>query len=71
MNTGLNVQVGCALCGNLAACICGLRERHDPSCRFLRAASLSIELECTHGYQACPECDPCDCHPRVEEVGVR
>jgi hypothetical protein len=51
----------CTRCGNLVHCTCSLAKRHAPTCRFLRAATLSVELACDHGFQACPVCDPCDC----------
>lgn len=52
---------GCQTCGNLVACTCSLAQRHKHDCRFLKAARLSVELACSHGFQACPECDSCDC----------
>ena len=64
------VFVGCKGCGNLATCICALRKKHAPTCRFRRAAELSFELACDHGLQACPECDPCTCGAGESE-GVR
>jgi hypothetical protein len=54
--------VFCPDCGLIRdGCVCSARREHKPGCRFLRAASLSVELECHHGFQACPICDPCDC----------
>jgi hypothetical protein len=50
----------CIVCGHVT-CVCGLRLKHRKGCRFLRAAELSVELACDHGFQACPICDPCDC----------
>lgn len=58
------------VCGNLATCTCQLEVKHKAHCRFLRAAKLSVELACKHGFQACPECDPCDCGAGEKE-GVR
>lgn len=51
----------CAGCGNFCTCTCDLAKKHKARCRFRRAASLSVELACEHGYQACVKCDPCDC----------
>lgn len=51
----------CATCGNYATCVCELKKKHKRTCRYLRAAMLGIEIECEHGFQACPKCDPCDC----------
>ncbi len=61
----------CVRCGNLVHCTCTLQERHQPGRRFVRAAMLSVELACEHGYQACPLCDPCSCEPKREEKGIR
>lgn len=61
----------CPGCGNLVTCTCGLAAQHDATCRFRRAAELSIEVACPHGFQACPRCDPCDCGYTGPIVGVR
>ena len=59
-------------CGNLVACTCKLERRHGPDCPFARAAKLAVELPCPHGFQACPECDPCSCGAEVApEEGIR
>jgi hypothetical protein len=50
----------CPGCGYVT-CVCEIRTKHSDGCRFRRAASLSFELECEHGLQACPICDSCDC----------
>lgn len=62
--------LGCPACGNLVACVCALRREHASDCRFRRAAELSVELACDHGYQACPTCDPCTCGVGATE-GIR
>jgi len=36
-------------------------EEHDENCRLRRAATGSIGIECEHGYDVCPICDPCTC----------
>lgn len=53
--------VACPGCGNLVECTCDAEKKHKEDCRYLAAMRLSVELECEHGFQACPECDPCDC----------
>lgn len=63
-------EIFCGDCG-FFACVCQLRNRHDKGCKFLRAAVLSVELACEHGYQACPICDPCTCDPKRCEKGIR
>lgn len=51
----------CRGCGHLA-CVCGIIEGHpDPECRFRRSATCPVPIECDHGYDVCPECDPCTC----------
>lgn len=39
---------------------------HVPECKFRIAASGPIAIECEHGYDCCPKCDPCTC-PKEEE----
>lgn len=56
-------------CGYIT-CICWVFEKHEEGCRFRRAAALKVELACDHGFQACPECDPCTCGAG-EDTGVR
>ena len=34
---------------------------HDPDCNFLRAMRGTMLVECEHGYDVCPRCDPCSC----------
>jgi hypothetical protein len=34
---------------------------HRDGCRYLWAATCAVGIECEHGYDACPICDPCDC----------
>lgn len=58
-------------CGNLATCTCEIEKKHKKGCRFLRAATLSVELPCDHGLQACPTCDPCTCSPPIAAEGIR
>lgn len=53
--------LGCAVCGNLVSCTCGIERTHAGDCRYARAARLSVEIACKHGFQACPICDPCTC----------
>lgn len=51
----------CPTCGHFA-CVCSIRTQHpDPTCKFRIAATGSIAIECDHGYDVCPKCDPCTC----------
>lgn len=54
------VYIGCP-CGNLVSCTCQIETQHAKNCRYRRAATLPFDLECEHGFQACPVCDPCTC----------
>lgn len=62
----------CPVCGNLCSCTCELNKIHKKECRFRRAATISVEIPCDHGFQACPICDPCECEgvPKPTE-GIR
>ena len=50
----------CLVCGHFA-CVCEIRRKHDEACRYRRAAAGSVAIECEHGYDVCPICDPCTC----------
>lgn len=52
---------GCEKCGHLA-CVCDVIAAHpDPQCRFRVSATCAVPIECEHGFDACPTCDPCTC----------
>ena len=52
---------GCIKCNRLA-CVCDVRAAHpNPRCAYLIAVTCAVPIECEHGYDACPECDPCTC----------
>lgn len=38
-----------------------LRIPKAAECRFLIAARCPVAVECTHGFDVCLECDPCNC----------
>lgn len=46
---------------------CDAKKSHSADCRYLRALSCSVGIECEHGRDVCPTCDPCDC--KKEKVG--
>lgn len=58
------------ICGHVA-CICKVIQTHKVKCRYRMAAQLSVELPCTHGFQACPDCDPCTCGANVDLKPLR
>lgn len=53
-------------------CVCGFRKcvvanHPDPKCKFRRSILCRIGIECEHGYDCCPTCDPCTCLSRPAE----
>ena len=34
---------------------------HLPACRYRKAVRGKVGVECEHGYDVCPTCDPCTC----------
>lgn len=34
---------------------------HAPDCQFRIAETCAIPVECEHGHDCCPICDPCTC----------
>ncbi len=49
-------------CGHIA-CVCNIEQNHAVECKFRIAATGSVAIECDHGYDVCPICDPCTCDP--------
>jgi len=37
---------------------------HKRSCKFRAALVSSAAIECEHGYDVCPKCDPCTCEEK-------
>ena len=56
--------VGCAVCGHLA-CVCATKAAHADGCAYRRAVTCPAAIECEHGYDVCPTCDPCTCNDNV------
>ncbi len=42
---------------------------HDRDCKFFRAATCAVGIECPHGRDVCPLCDPCLCAPKEKKWG--
>jgi len=59
------MDVGCDTCGHLA-CVCAILKEHEEGCRFRLAAACAVPIECDHGYDVCPQCDPCSCSCSVK-----
>jgi hypothetical protein len=55
-------DIDCPRCGYLA-CVCRIKAEHEEGCRFRIAAAGAVGIECDHGYDVCPTCDPCTCSP--------
>lgn len=51
---------GCPKCKHLA-CVCETLKEHHEGCLFRLATTCSIPIECDHGFDVCPTCDPCTC----------
>lgn len=58
------VKIGCKTCGHIA-CVCRINGAHEDGCKFRRAAACAVGIECEHGRDVCPICDPCTCAKRV------
>jgi hypothetical protein len=53
-------------CGHIC-CVCALLKNHHPLCSF-KMASAGVGVECGHGRDVCPICDPCTCDIFSDEV---
>ncbi len=53
-------SVFCPLC-HQCPCCCGVRRNHAEECKFRRAVECPVAIECEHGLDVCPTCDPCTC----------
>lgn len=47
-------------CG-LISCACKEARTHERDCNYRRVLLLRVGIDCEHGYDTCPICDPCDC----------
>lgn len=54
------ITIGCTTCGFIA-CVCKIIEKHKPDCRYRKAATCVVGIECDHGRDVCQICDPCTC----------
>ena len=36
-------------------------KKHQANCPYLRAQRCPVSIECEHGWDVCPICDPCTC----------
>lgn len=52
--------VACPGCQHIA-CVCEIRRAHEVACKYRIAAAGAVPIECDHGRDVCPLCDPCTC----------
>ncbi|MBG6211569.1 hypothetical protein IWQ49_006257 [Labrenzia sp. EL_126] len=57
--------INCTACGHIA-CVCAILADHQEACRFRLAATSAVGIECAHGRDVCPICDPCSCGEKTE-----
>lgn len=50
----------CITCGHFA-CVCPVIRDHAEDCKYRRAVACAVAVECDHGLDVCPICDPCTC----------
>lgn len=55
-------EIGCKVCGFIC-CICQVQKEHEPGCTYRLSMQCPVGIECDHGYDVCPICDPCTCKP--------
>ena len=57
------------------ACICRVLASHAAWCRYRTAMTCAVGIECEHGRDVCPACDPCTClefsHPEILRLSYR
>lgn len=54
-------------CGQIT-CVCVTVRAHREDCKFRFAIAIPVGIECEHGYDVCPTCDPCTCDARREDL---
>lgn len=52
--------ITCKTCG-FFSCVCAAAREHEEGCRYLGAMRCPVSIECQHGFDVCPKCDPCTC----------
>ena len=41
---------------------------HKKNCPYYRAMTCAVGIECAHGYDVCPMCDPCTCDDKKNKT---
>lgn len=62
MDENENTTPNCT-CG-MIECVCAQVAPHVEGCRYRRSMLCPVAIACEHGYDVCPECDPCTCPPK-------
>jgi len=52
-------DLNCA-CGQIQ-CVCSHVKGHKVKCKFRVSTLCAVPIECEHGFDVCPQCDPCTC----------
>jgi hypothetical protein len=50
----------CDACGFIC-CVCAIRAAHKKGCKYRTSMECPVGIECEHGFDVCPICDPCTC----------
>jgi hypothetical protein len=58
----------CKKCDHFA-CVCNILATHNEKCLY-RLATTGVAIECEHGYDVCPRCDPCTCEEIPQPSGA-
>lgn len=53
-------RIGCGKCDRID-CVCDILTSHVDGCKFRLSATCPVAVECEHGRDVCPKCDPCTC----------
>ena len=54
-------------CGHIA-CVCAVARAHGRECRYRKAVTCAVGIECECGFDVCPKCDPCTCSSKENET---
>jgi hypothetical protein len=60
--------IDCTKCGFIV-CVCEVKADHATDCRYRRAVECPVGIECEHGRDVCPDCDPCNCGQAAAHYG--
>lgn len=52
------------------ACICTKAREHKKTCRYRKSLTCPVPIECEHGFDVCPICDPCTCKKAKKKTNL-